>query len=380
MSGSVASTLPAKNSKPRAERPSVPATFYAVAGANDTYYRVRMPAKAVGANTCLIPVETGKQQLDRPGLRREFRWLETEDGALYPDHEGAAIFTRPDQARAVHALEMRRQGVRVIAEVDDNYFAPYNQNYFLRALWDEEARKRHRGAMQAFDAVIVTTPYLRDVYRKQLREVGARPEFFVCDNQVDPDDWPERVTPRADGRLRVGWMGGDSHSKDVRLAFPALQWAARAGHEVVIIGYDPHWRPEQMDESRWKGEGFEYTHIPWKDPRVFDRKDARWPLDIAVAPLRRDQFGMGKSDVKVLEYGLVGAAVVASAGVVYDDAVRHGETGLLATSQSSFLYEVQRLCVDDSLRERVAANLQEYIRAERLIGQHRGDWEAAIAG
>jgi hypothetical protein len=209
-------------------------------GSNDTYWRVDVPAKAVGARVCKIAHATGRTQIAEPGLApdREFRWALAGDTAVYPDHEGAAVFTRPDQARATHAFAMKTQGARVVAETDDNYFAPRNQNIAMRMRFDDDSARLYRNALATFDALVTTTVALRDqIWDALEKNQRRRMEFHVVGNHIDPDDWPEPV-PR-DGPIRVGWMGSDSHFRDVKLIYPALAWAARNGCEVVLIGYDP---------------------------------------------------------------------------------------------------------------------------------------------
>jgi glycosyltransferase involved in cell wall biosynthesis len=337
---------------------------------SDTYWRVEVPAKAVGAHVCFVPYATGREEFEQPGIAtsRAFRWVVTEDGAEYPDHHGTAVFTRPDQLRAPHALAMKEQGCRIVAEVDDNYLAPTGQNPQIKAGWSTgRERETHLRTLACFDALIVTTETLARSYRKGLREIKSRVPIHVCGNHVDPEDWPD--PPPVSSRLRVGWMGSPSHEWDIELLYPSLKWAEMEGHEAVIVGHDPCW-----------DNHLSYRFVPWVDPLTFTRKDASWPIDIALAPLVRNQFNLGKSDVKVLEYGMSGAAVVASNIEVYNQSIRHGETGLLAGSWREMVDCVRLLARDKRLREELAANLQQHIREERLIEHHAAEWREAIFG
>jgi glycosyltransferase involved in cell wall biosynthesis len=314
---------------------------------------------------------------------RDFRWALAGDTAVYPDHEGAAVFTRPDQARATHALAMKTQGARVVAETDDNYFAPRNQNIAMRMRFDDDSARLYRNALATFDALVTTTVALRDqIWDALEKKQRRRMEFHVVGNHIDPDDWPEPV-PR-DGPIRVGWMGSDSHFRDVKLIYPALAWAARNGCEVVLIGYDPRWHPQCAVDgisglSYGDEFGFPHRQIPWVDPQQYGRDKAVYPLDIALAPLEVTAFNLGKSDVKALEYGMSGAAVVAQNMPVYQT-LRHGDTGFLAGSPAEFLYWTQQLVTNERLRRESADALQAYIREERLIEHHAGEWREAITG
>lgn len=166
---------------------------------------------------------TGGRDLLTPNDKWSFRWNETEDGAEYPDHEGAAVFTRPCEVRMTHALAMKEfHGARIVAELDDNYLAPGQFNLAMRDWWDADTAKQQLLVLKNFDAVVFSTKWLRDNYVKGYRRVlGLKekklPELHVCGNHVDPDDWPER-SPQQD-RVRVGWMGSPSHLWDLKLAY-----------------------------------------------------------------------------------------------------------------------------------------------------------------
>lgn len=367
-------------------RPDAPATFYTVRGSNDVYWRVQVPAKAVGANVCFIPHKDGRKEIGEPGLSpsRSFRWFETAEGANYPDHQGNAVFTRPDQGRAAHALMMKTHGARTVAETDDNYFAPRQQNIAMRLRYQSDSARLYRDALACFDALVTTTETLRDQCWEQFEPKQRRNmEFHVCGNHIDPDHWPEPLPPLESGRLRIGWMGSDSHFRDVKLIYGALKWAADMGHEVYIIGFDPKWHPQCAVSGisglkRGDQFGFRYTAIPWVDPQEFERPRVAWPLDIAFAPLERTRFNLGKSDVKVLEYGMSGAVTIASNIEVYSRTIRHGETGLLAGSPQEFGDALAALCANSRLREELAQAMQQYIREERLITQHAHEWRDAL--
>lgn len=363
---------------------TVPATFYVTVGGNDVYWRVDAPAKSIGARVCKISESQVELAfLNGPAQEGPFRWrIGADDVFDHPDHEGTAVWTRPCLVRAVHALSMRDRGHLTVAEVDDNYLSATHLNLFMRQnRYGAEEQLNHLRAMSAFDRVVFSTVWLRDTYRRAFRKAKLHlPELFVCRNHVDLDDWPERIPARTDGKLRIGWMGSPQHHRDISLAFPALAWAAEQGHEVVMIGHDVRdedgvVHPRAARHCRaWRA--VISTHIPWIDPREYHR--TAQPLDIGLAPLERNEHTLGKSDVKFLEYTMSGAATVASRGTVYET-VRHGETGLLASSPADMLRCVRELAHRRSLRERLVEAAQQYVREERSlqnVGRH--EWMEAV--
>src|SRR5262245_27742497 len=105
------------------------ATFYVVRGSSDIRWRVELPVRHRKARLCSLKPKETRSFLE-PDHEGRFLWRLTEQGAVYPDHEGAAVWTRPDETRATHAAAMSANGTRTLAEVDDNFLSPMDQNYF----------------------------------------------------------------------------------------------------------------------------------------------------------------------------------------------------------------------------------------------------------
>lgn len=367
---------------------TAPATFYVVTGNSDYYWRVNAPAKAIGAKVNEIPEEGGYYAVTQENSDSPFPWHLTEEGAEYPNHEGsAAVWTRPDLARATHARAMREQhGIRTVAEVDDNYLSNPKLNLFMRSNgFSPEHRTHHLKACASMGHVIVSTPELRDIYWKGMKQEFGRklvPPISVCGNHLFLEDWPERI--ESDGPLRVGWMGSPSHVWDIDLAWAAMLHARNQGCETIVIGFNP---ADPDDFAITTDRAYEKTRqwdkaiskaIPWV--KMDSRSRLSLPLDIGLCPLLHNKFTMGKSDVKAVEYTIAGAAVVASATPVYTRNWVHGETALLASSPQEMLNHVDLLIRKPALRERLVEAAQQYVREERDITKHADEWREAVCG
>ena len=365
-----------------------PATFYVVTGNSDYYWRVYAPAKAIGAKVVGIPEEGGYYAVTQENDDSAFPWHLTEEGADYPAQEGgAAVWTRPDPARATHAKAMRQvHGIRTVSEVDDNYLAPPRLNLFMRSNgFGPHERLLHLKSCASMQAVIVSTPELRDIYWKAMKKEFGRPgvpPMFVCCNHLFLEDWPEHI--ESDGPLRVGWMGSPSHVWDVDLAWPAMLHARNSGCETVVMGYNPG---DPDDFGVTTDRAFKKTQqwkkaiskaIPWV--KLDSRSRMALPMDIGLCPLLHNEFTVGKSDVKAVEYTVAGAAVIASNTPVYNTNWTHGETALLASSPQEMLDHVDLLIRKPALRERLVEAAQQYVREERDITKHADEWLEAVSG
>lgn len=312
------------------------------------------------------------------------------------------MFARPDIARAVIANAMRSQGIRTIAETDDNYFAPPRHNLFARTNMPTEKLRRqiqglHAKAMASMGVNVFSTPWLRDryhrTYKQMFGDVGL-PEMHVCRNNIARGHWPQ--VPEYDGPLRVGMMGSPSHVWDSAIGYTAFHAAKYRGCHTTVIGYNPA-DPDPHIPDFVEVDGVKHMtrstkslavsakwakvidqHIPWVSPDEYHR--ASLPLDIGLAPLRDNDFTRGKSSVKGIEYTISGAACVLQDHPVYaSDGWKHEVNCLLAKSREDMAIQTLRLIDDPLLRRELVANAREWIATERNEITLRNEWEAALS-
>lgn len=91
--------------------------------------------------------------------------------------------------------------------------------------------------------------------------------------------------------------------------------------------------------------------------------------DISIQPLDDSKFNRYKSDIKFLEAGAGGLAVIASP-VVYEDTIKHGETGLIARSPDDWESMLAKLACDADYRRMLGQNAKNYVLSERMLTQH----------
>jgi glycosyltransferase involved in cell wall biosynthesis len=387
------------------------ATWYVISSPNhDIFWRAYSPAKALSSRVAEIPVEDALQILTQPNTSGSLPWsmkIKHMDGrgstirselgwkrfnkekrflrsltADFPLHEGTAVFVRPSAPAAVLAASMRNQGIRTVAESDDNYFAR-DKNLALRMELDEQDLDIHARSMASFDACVFSTRDLRDRYAQEFKERFDRipPEMHVAENAIDEHDWPDRI--ERTGPLRVGFMGSSSHVWDINVLYGSFQVAKELGAETHMIGYNPGSQPEgeitataQANVDAWAA--VVDKHTPWIDSIEFRKHGL--PLDIALCPLRHDDFTIGKSDVKAIEATISGAAVVAANIPVFNRHWKHEETCLLANSHQEFAQATARLVRDAKLRYELVTAAQEYVLAERGRKLQRRQWKEAVIG
>lgn len=337
--------------------PDVKATFYYQATPATAYWRCVLPARHLpGVATSVLD-----------GVMRA-------DGGLdLPDHRGAAVFQFPaDNERAGALRELQSQGVRYLVEVDDNYLDGMDATFRKRAGWTlsigqskEEWRAKphsvegHRWITERADGVIVTTPYLANIYRE------ANENVYICRNSIDPSDWPALEKPD-DGVFRIGWFASRSHDRDADLVRKALSWASRQpGVEVWTIGLDP------------AGWNFDRMQVGWSEDYTAYRK---WlmKLDVQVAPILATSSALCRSDLKVLEGAMAGAMTVAQRAAPYSEWF---DGPCLTASTAKEYVDRIRWCVKNQDEARaLGREARELVLNTRTIQGEVTKWNEAVSG
>jgi hypothetical protein len=324
------------------------ATFYHAATPATTYLRCELPARH-------LPAE----------LTGNIVYGSHPDGTIvFPDHQGAAAVMQlaADKQRAAVLHHMQAQGIRVLVETDDNYRAQPSTSIRRRAGWgveigdDTHTLGGHGYICRHADGVIVTTDYLARQYRK------VNPNVFVCPNTIEPEDWPE-PEKIGDDVFRICWFASLSHEGDIPLVTRALEWASRQPDvEVWAVGLNPRWR-------------FKYTQFPWIDSLHQYRRSFQH-FDVGVAPVKADPFGLGRSDVKFLEYAMGGCASVVSDCAPY--ASVPADVCVKAADAKGFLKAIQHLVRHRDEARQLAAAAREYVLSERTTAAQIDHWQAAL--
>jgi SAM-dependent methyltransferase len=104
--------------------------------------------------------------------------------------------------------------------------------------------------------------------------------------------------------------------------------------------------------------------------------------EVALLPLEPTRFNSMKSDLKFLECGAHGVAVLASP-TIYAATVQDDEMGLVYGDVAEFESKLRRLLEDADLRRALAAKAYDWVKANRLLSQHyrkRADWYRQMLG
>jgi len=188
-------------------------------------------------------------------------------------------------------------------------------------------------------------------------------ETVVLPNRLEKSRWlglmPKR---RPEGKPRVGWAGAIGHRGDLELIAGVVE-ATRNEVDWVFFGMCPDaLRPMIAEYHEW---------VPLLD---YAKTLASLDLDLAVAPLAPHPFNECKSNLRLLEYGVLGYPVLCTDILPYQ-----GDLPVVrvANRPRDWIKAIRELVADRAACEMAGARLREAVLAEWMLEDHLDQWRRA---
>lgn len=306
-------------------------------------------------------------------------------------------------------------GIKVFLDIDD-YWVPDSMNPFFKYSMEKQIPKYIQANIIAADHVTTTTEILAKEIRKYNKNVTVIP------NAVDPNELQFQPKPIKSNRVRIGFLGGGTHLRDLQLLDGvANRFAAdyQSKIQMVLVGFDTSgkiykieneklleraalpqegvwYKYEQIftDDGRLLKDEAQYKHylnrytmeeydavndMPYR--RIWTRDIANYArgynhLDICVAPLVVNKFNMCKSQLKAIECGFMRKALVCQDFGAYqidlvnifdnnytDGVNPNGNAALVDPKKNhkQWSQHLKRLVDEPDMRELMAQNLYETV-------------------
>jgi glycosyltransferase involved in cell wall biosynthesis len=254
----------------------------------------------------------------------------------------------------------------IVYDIDDLVYLPKpGSRDPLPNIFDRKRKIEY--LMRVARHVVVCTPHLEKEARRLNDHV----------TRISSTIETERYTPRtsyATPRVTLGWSGSFSTSPYLHLLDNVLRTLQqRHGVGIRVIGDPGFCIP-----------GVTIDALPWQSrSEVADLL----AIDIGLYPLRKQEWDLGKSGLKALQYMGLGIPTVLTPFGANLEIVTHGENGLFADTEAEWIEALTRLILDPALRERlgragrrtvvarysVEANWPLYLRAvQDALGAQEG--------
>lgn len=270
----------------------------------------------------------------------------------------------------------KERRIPLIHTVDDNLL-DLNTEPGIWHFPSQEQRNVLRLLIRRAQGVIVSTEKLAE----RVRHLNARVE--VVPNQIDERLFTRRpaAQEKPGEKVVIGYMGTPTHLDDLLMILqPLRRFLARFKDQVAfeVVGVaDAHFLKEMFP-------GLPVRQLPVPRKSAPYPEFARWmdthvKWDFAVAPLADNEFTSCKSDLKILDYGILGIPGIFSDVPSYRSTVKHGENGLLVENVGdAWEAALEKMTLNNAMRRRLAAAVAEEVWNTRTLAQNAVRWEEAV--
>ena len=234
---------------------------------------------------------------------------------------------------------VRKLSAKLVYDIEDNVLVGHrapkdvDPNPLMRLL---KGRGKAEFLIREADHVITSSPLLNDICLK----INRAGRCTYISSSVDADRFLPANRYQGSDDVTIGWTGTHSSKPYLDLLRPVFQkLAARVRFKLRVIGNCDYELP-----------GVDLEVVRWSREKEVEDLQA---IDIGVYPLPLDDWVIGKSGLKAIQYMAFGLPVVASDAGITSRVVRDGATGILVRTEDEWLDALERLVRDPDLRRRL---------------------------
>ncbi|MGY4532422.1 GT2 family glycosyltransferase [Pseudomonas sp. TE3786] len=244
-----------------------------------------------------------------------------------------------------------------VYELDD-YLPNLPLKSYHRDAMPKDVRKSLRRAVALTDRFVVSTAPLAEAF------ADMHSNILVVPNRLPVSWWSALRSQRGVGRKpRVGWAGGAGHAGDLELIVDVVRDLADEV-EWVFLGMCPESLKPFVHEFH---TGVVIEHYP--------AMLASLNLDLALAPLEQNQFNDCKSNLRLLEYGVLGFPVICSDVLCYRDGL---PVTRVKNRYKNWVDAIRMHLADMDATAKAGDELQQIIRRDWMLeGVNLHNWAKA---
>ena len=188
-------------------------------------------------------------------------------------------------------------------------------------------------------------------------------DIRVLPNYLDNRVWGGLRSGRRRGeRPRVGWAGAMQHAGDLEIIEAVVRETAQE-LDWVFFGMCPDSIRSQVREV--------HTAVPFDQ---YAEKLASLDLDLAVAPLEHNRFNEAKSNLRLLEYGVLGWPVVCSDILPY----RNAPVARVANNTRAWVKAIRERVNDLDALAAEGDQMRRWVLSNWMLEDHLGEWLDAL--
>jgi glycosyltransferase involved in cell wall biosynthesis len=227
----------------------------------------------------------------------------------------------------------------IIFEIDDLLSEiPKNNPAYLRQY--PNIQKRLKDTISLCDKLIVSTQPLKDAYKKY------NSNTHVVANYLKRDIWFNLKSQKNQGKKpRVGWAGSPLHVGDLLIIKDVVK-ELKNEVEWVFMGLYPQGCKDYIHEFHPSVSLYEYP-----------KKLSTLNLDLALVPLEINNFNDAKSNLRVLELGILKWPLICSDAYPYRDA----PVSIVKNSTKAWVKEIRKKISNLDTLEKEGEVLRQWV-------------------
>jgi O-antigen biosynthesis protein len=305
-------------------------------------YRIIAPSRALLKSGAVHAYET-MRLMTPPELVR-----------MAPD---SIVFQRQLELNQIEVIEWARntsQAFRVF-ELDDLITNLPPQSAHRSSIAPDIA-ERLKKALKLCNRLLVSTEPMARAYGRMCDET------VVVANRLEKSRWLGLRPARREGKPRVGWAGAIGHRGDLALLADVVRATAKEV-DWVFFGMCPDALKRYVAEF--------HTWAPLHD---YAAKLASLDLDLAVAPLEYHPFNEAKSNLRLLEYGVLGYPVVCTDILPYQGDL---PVERVRNRHRDWVRTIRDLVADREACRQAGQKLRDAVIRDWMLEDHLDEWKRA---
>ncbi|GBE11553.1 glycosyl transferase family 2 [bacterium BMS3Abin12] len=219
-------------------------------------------------------------------------------------------------------------------------------------------KARTRRALALCDRLTVTTEPLAEAYRDLIEDIRVVPVYLARER------WAKVAVAANEGvRPRVGWAGGQQHQGDLEILLPVVEATAREV-DWVFFGMCPDALRPYVKEV--------HDMVPFAE---YPARLGSLALDLAVAPLEEHPFNVAKTNLRLLEYGILGWPVVGTDIEPY----RGAPVVRVPNAPDRWIAAIRERVHDLDAARAEGARLRDWVLGGWMLEDHLDEWMGALS-
>ena len=289
---------------------------------------------------------------------------------------------------------MKKFGIKIVLDIDDYWHLP-KEHYWHQKYKEQNVMQNTITAISQADAIVTTTGTFKDYISEYNNNVTILP------NCINTDEEQFISTPTTSPLVRFGWVGGVFHKPDLAILAKSLQKVYSAPDisgkfQICFGGFNPNHEFMEIERiltnnycfKNYDKGYFNYLcqltqameHYSFSKPyrRLWGRDVNSYgkiynDIDVALVPLLDNPFNSCKSELKIVEAGWMGKAVICSDVAPYNKWIKNGVNGILISHERNHIdwfVAMRKLIHNPQMRIDMAGELTKTIKENFDMDTH----------